>query len=107
MKLRETLRPYVQQEMQLVSKTGLPINRPLWFDFPEDSKTWDINSAYMFGSDYLVQPVTQQGARNATVYLPGTSSVTWTHYFSGKSYSGGNTVIVDAPLEEFPFFKRS
>ena len=61
---------------------------------------------YMFGEDMLVAPVTQMGARNRTLYLPGKGE-TWVHHFTGKSYSGGQQVTVDAPLDEFPLFKRA
>ena len=36
-------------QMANVSATGQPINRPLWWDFPEDHATWDIQTSFMFG----------------------------------------------------------
>ncbi len=73
----------------------------------------------MFGPDYLVAPVTDLGARNWSVYLPTSSSnstgtsgngdggiSSWTHVFSNQTYAGGQTVVVPAPLDEFPLFKR-
>lgn len=39
---RTRLQPYLQQELAKLASTGRPFNRPLNFDFPEDSKTWDL-----------------------------------------------------------------
>ncbi len=49
-----------------------------------------------------MSPVTDMGARNKTTYLP--AGATYRHYFSNKTYEGGQNVTVDAPLDEFPLF---
>eukprot|EP00041_Stephanoeca_diplocostata_P022397 m.534130 g.534130 ORF g.534130 m.534130 type:complete len:52 (+) comp22052_c0_seq36:2843-2998(+) len=40
--MRTSFEPYIMEQMALVSQTGLPINRPLWFDFPDDAASWGI-----------------------------------------------------------------
>lgn len=60
----------------------------------------------MFGDLYLVAPVMELGARQRSVYLPG-AGVQWSHAFTNRSYSGGKTYQIDAPLDStFPVFKR-
>jgi alpha-D-xyloside xylohydrolase len=56
---RTELKPYVEQALTRTSQTGFPINRPLFFDFPDDPNVWDIEDEYMFGTDVsgLVQHV--------------------------------------------------
>ena len=105
MALRETLRPYVLQELQETARSGLPLNRPLLFDYPADSKVWSVTDQLMFGRDYLAAPIYTQGAANRTVYFP-LNSGTWTHYFTNKTYAAGTTAVVGAPLDHFPLFKR-
>src|SRR5581483_912094 len=34
--LRERLRPYIREQMQLAHEKGIPPMRPLFFDFPKD-----------------------------------------------------------------------
>jgi alpha-glucosidase (family GH31 glycosyl hydrolase) len=46
MAVRESLHDYIMAAMDKVSQTGLPINRPLWFDFPADANTWEIKDEY-------------------------------------------------------------
>ena len=36
MNIREQLRPYVREQMQLAHEKGTPVMRPLFYDFPED-----------------------------------------------------------------------
>ena len=57
MELRETLRPYVRGLMKEAHEKGTPVMRPLFYDFPDDPKTWEIEDQYMFGSDILVAPI--------------------------------------------------
>ena len=41
-----------------IRKQGLALMRPLFVEFEEDLKTFDIQYQYMFGDDLLVAPVT-------------------------------------------------
>ncbi|XP_065192418.1 uncharacterized family 31 glucosidase ORF2-like [Sycon ciliatum] len=103
-KLRTSWRPYVMDAMQQVNKTGLPVQRPLWYDFPADMNTWTIEDQYMFGASLMAAPVYTYQARNRTVYFPTGSK--WQHYFTNVTYAGGSNETIAAPLENFPLFKR-
>jgi alpha-glucosidase (family GH31 glycosyl hydrolase) len=63
---RYTWHDYVMAQMAAVSQTGKPVNRPLWFDFPNDPLTWDVTTSYMFGDTMLVAPVTDAGVTEQT-----------------------------------------
>ena len=102
--LRESLRDYVGGLAQRAAAEGEPPMRPLLFDFPADAHAWRVDDQFMFGSEYLVAPVLKAGARNRSVYFP--QGAAWVHHFTGAVYEGGTLVVVPAPLEEFPLFKR-
>ena len=64
------------------SRTGLPIIRPMWYEYPQDELTYDLNHQFMFGPDILVSPkighpCVENAVAGATteieVYLPPTS----------------------------------
>lgn len=99
---RETLRPYVKEQMVQAHEKGTPVIRPLFYDNPEDEKCWDINDEYMFGPDILVAPVLYEGMREREVYLP--AGRTWREVQTGKIYEGGVTVTCNAPLSVIPVF---
>ena len=64
------------------SRTGLPIVRPMFYEFPQDEMTYDLNHQFMFGPDILVSPkIGNPNRENAIlgattqveVYLPNTA----------------------------------
>ena len=99
---RETLRPYVKEQMVKAHEKGTPVIRPLFYDNPDDAACWDVNDEYMFGPDILVAPVLYEGMRERSVYLP--AGRTWKEVQTGKVYEGGTTVSCDAPLSVIPVF---
>jgi alpha-D-xyloside xylohydrolase len=102
--LRERLRPYVEAQMHIAHEKGLPPMRPLFFDFPEDKKSAEIDDQFLFGPDILVAPILEEGARSRTVYLP--SGTTWTDAWSGEKLEGGRSFAVEAPLNRIPVYLR-
>ena len=102
--IREKLRPYIRKTMDECSADGTPVMRPLFFDFSADKKAWEIEDEYMFGSDLLIAPVMEQGARERTVYLP--EGDTWMDANTKTIYKGGQCVTVPAPIDIIPVFIR-
>ena len=102
--LRERLRPYIKDQMELIHTKGTPIMRPLFFDFREDSASWDVDDQYMFGPDIMVCPVMDAGVESRSVYLPAGAS--WTDAWTGKVYEGGQTIEAAAPIDVIPLFLK-
>lgn len=105
--LREKLRPYTRELFEQAHKSGTPLIRGLFFEFPHDEAAVDISDEYMFGPDLLVAPITEYALRERDVYLPGDNSTVWVDLHTGRSYAGGITVRVDAPLDVIPVFARN
>jgi len=102
--LRERIRPYIREQMQLTHEKGIPIMRPLFFDFREDKAAWDVDDQYMFGPNIMVAPVLEAGVESRKVYLPSDS--TWTDAWNGKIYEGGQTIDAAAPIDTIPLFLK-
>ncbi|HEV2342762.1 MAG TPA: glycoside hydrolase family 31 protein [Actinocrinis sp.] len=103
-RLRIRLKPYILGTMRETHDSGLTPMRPYFVEFPDDPKSWDVDTAYLFGRDLLVAPVLELGARTWDVYLPAGAS--WTDAWTGDEYAGGQRVTVDAPLDRIPLFLR-
>ncbi len=103
--IREKLRPYIREAMDECSRSGLPVMRPLFFDFSNDKTAWETEDQYMFGSDILVAPVLEEGARERSVYLP--AGAEWTDAYTKKKYSGGQRITVPAPIDVIPVFYKN
>ncbi len=102
--MRYRIRDYIREIMDESSESGSPVMRPVFYDFHNDSKAWNVEDEYMFGSDLLVAPVMEEGARERNVYLP--EGAKWTDAYTKKVYDGGQTVTVPAPLNVIPVFMR-
>ncbi len=102
--LRERIRPYLMAQFAEHARTGAPVMRPLFFDFPGDAACWDAADSYMLGPDLLVAPVVEPGARSRGVHLP--RGARWRCAWTGAEHDGGSTIEADAPLDRIPLFLR-
>ena len=50
----ERMKPYIARLMKEAHEKGTPVMRPLFYDFPEDPRSWDQEDEYLFGPDVLV-----------------------------------------------------
>ena len=101
--LRERLRPYITELMRCTHERGVPVMRPLFYDFPGDKKCWEIDSEYMFGPDILVAPILHENERSRAVYLP--AGTNWVNP-EGTAFKGGQEIVCDAPIDVIPVFAR-
>ncbi|MHC4387105.1 MAG: glycoside hydrolase family 31 protein, partial [Planctomycetota bacterium] len=106
LKLRYRLHPYYYSSAIEAHLTGRPILAPLVFDYQGDENTYDKDFHFMLGRQILVAPVMEKTDK-WNVYLP---KGRWIHYWTGKEYSGGQTVTVNAPLygkDGLPMFVKA
>ena len=101
--LRERLRPYIHDQMAIASKDGVPVMRPLLFDWPEDETCTSIGDEFLFGDDILFAPIVNQGETSRRVYLPAGE---WVFARDGKEYAGGQWITCTAELNEFIAFVK-
>ena len=101
--LRYELLPYIYNEMQQASVTGVPALRPLFLEYPQVENTATIEDEFLFGSDLLVAPVLWEGAETRHVYLPPGD---WYDYWTGKKYAGNTTIHVPVTIDSIPMYVR-
>ena len=101
--LRERLRPYIHDQMAIASKDGVPVMRPLIFDWPEDETCTSIGDEFLFGDDILFAPIVNRGETSRRVYLPAGE---WVFARDGKEYAGGQWITCTAELNEFIAFVK-
>jgi alpha-glucosidase (family GH31 glycosyl hydrolase) len=68
-KQHERLAPYIWDQVQRTLKTGDPIVRPLFFDFPKDQESYTVSDEWMLGPAVLAAPQLGDKATR-TVHLP-------------------------------------
>lgn len=95
-KIYAALFEYRKSLVAEAAETGLPVVRHPFIHYPADPQTWKIShQQFMLGPDFMIAPVTEPGADKVTLYLPAGE---WVHVWSGKTYSGGQSVTVPAPI---------
>ncbi len=100
---RYRLMPYVYTTAEEMSRTGVPMMRPLFMEFP-DADTLTSNSEFMLGRDLLVAPKLTEMLDAYEVKFP---RGTWYDYWTNEQLAGGETRKVDPPLEVLPVYVRA
>ncbi|HET8616681.1 MAG TPA: TIM-barrel domain-containing protein, partial [Actinomycetales bacterium] len=75
---------YRRQVMETASRTGLPVVRPFWIEFP-DARQSATSDEFFFGDSLLVVPVLHPAQRQVQAILPAGD---WVELFTGRTYSG-------------------
>ena len=104
-KLRYRLLPYTYSAAWGVTNRGEIVMQGLPFAYPKDTAARQVSDEFLFGDSLLVNPVTEPHAMTRTVVLPAADN--WVDFWSGKTYRGGQTITVDAPLDRIPILVKA
>ena len=100
--LHMSLFPYRYAAAQESARNGLPLMRALVLMHQDDRNAQEAGDEYYFGPDLLVAPVLSP-VYQRSVYLPEGN---WIDYWTGRCFTGRETIAVDAPLDHIPLFVR-
>ena len=106
--LRYALLPYIYTCSQVAHKTGLPLVRGTYLEYPAQEPAYIYQQQYLFGRDLLVAPITVAGngkPARKEIYLP--SGDDWFDFFTGDCYRGGQAIVHECPLDRMPLFARA
>ncbi|MBF0449503.1 MAG: cellulase family glycosylhydrolase [Candidatus Magnetomorum sp.] len=118
--------PYLKTYAKISAQEGLPIMRHMILLYPNDTiiqKGIPENEAfqkfsgeksgkrpynelfqYFLGNELLVAPIIDPEASSRPVYLP---EGTWFNIFTRRYYTGQQTIIASADLDEIPVFAKA
>lgn len=101
--LRNRLIPYITKQMDIASKEGIPVMRPMFLEYPEDEVCYKTGDQYMFGEDILFAPISKRGQMVRKVYLP---KGRWILTQNNLLFEGSQWVEVHADISEFIAFVK-
>jgi alpha-glucosidase len=101
---RYRILPYIYTGMEEASRTGVPLMRPMYMEFPSEAALATNGEEYMFGSGLLIAPKVWPFVGSYDVILPKGN---WFNYWTGEMVAGGQTLKVDPPLDTLPLYVRA
>ena len=84
-KLKCTMMPYIYSKAVYAHETGVPVMRPMVFEYMDDPACSYLDMQYMLGDNLLVAPVFNDKG-TVSYYLPNGK---WTHLLTDEKREGG------------------
>lgn len=89
--------PYLYTLFEEASRTGLPIMRPLWLEFPSDNQVANLATSFMLGSQLLVVPQLEAGKKKQKIQLPRAPLFDLS---TGDFHEAGGAIDVEFPEDD-------
>ena len=106
LELRYRLLPYIYSTAAEATRSGVPMMRPLVFDFAHDGRALEEAHSYMFGEALHVAPVLAPGVDTWPVYLPDAEGG-WLDVWTGEHRASGSLHDVPCPIDRLPLHARA
>lgn len=100
---RYRLLPYIYTSIEDASRTGIPLMRPLFLEFPDQANIALNDQEFMFGDDLLVAPKAWPFTDEYTVTFPAGE---WYDFWTGTKISA-HELKVNPSLETLPVYVRA
>jgi len=105
LRLRGRLVPYLYSLAAAAHRTGVPMVRALYLQWPRRGQAYRHPSQYTLGRDVLVAPVAEPGTSPTTdVWFPPGK---WVDWFTGERLRGPALEQLETPLDRMPVFVRA
>jgi alpha-glucosidase len=102
--LRYRLMPYLYTGIEEASRTGVPLMRPIFLEYPHASEFYNDNRDFLFGRDLFVAPVTTEMVDAENVLLPPGS---WYDFWTGAKHVNEEKIQLHPTLDEMPLYVRA
>ncbi|XP_044748469.1 myogenesis-regulating glycosidase isoform X2 [Coccinella septempunctata] len=102
--LHEKYSDVILEAMLNSTRTGAPVNPPIWWIDPTDPVAHKVDDEFLLGEKILIAPVLEKGAKSRDVYLP---KGIWRDGNNYTLYEGRRTLRrYAAPINILPYFIR-
>ena len=100
-KRRYAMLPYNYTLAYRQAAKGQPLVAPLYYYYPKDTTTTNIQNEFMWGENILVAPILEKGISKRSVYLPAGK---WYYFNEDQPIEGGVVTIASADIYQIPFY---
>ena len=102
--LRYELMPYLYTGIEESTRTGLPLMRPVFLEYPQASEFYGDNRDFLFGRDFFVAPVTTEMVDAEEISLPPGE---WYDFWTNAKLSSKEKFVLHSRLDEMPLYVRA
>jgi alpha-glucosidase len=102
--LRYRLMPYLYTAIEETARTGIPLMRPLFLEYPQATEFYGDDRDFLFGRDLFVAPVTTEMVDAEDVTLPPGD---WYDFWSGTKHEHSEKIQLRPLLQEMPLYVRA
>ena len=102
--LRYELMPYLYSGIEEASRTGIPLMRPVFLEYPQASDFYGDNRDFLFGRDFFVAPVTTEMVDAEEISLPPGE---WYDFWTNAKLSSKEKFSLRPRLDEMPLYVRA
>ncbi len=109
LRLRHRMIPYLYTMNHRCYAEDLPIVLPMYYEYPEENRAYEVPNQYYFGSDLLVMPITSKAIPKLNVakvkgFLP---EGRWYDIFTGFVYQGDRMLSLYRDVNSIPVLAKA
>ena len=102
--LRYRLLPYLYTAIEETTRTGIPLMRPLFLEYPQAEEFYGDDRDFLFGHDLFVAPVTTEMVDPEDISLPPGD---WYGFWTGVKHAHDEKIQLHPRLDEMPLYVRA
>ena len=103
--LRYQLLPYMYSTAWNITHNAGSFINPLFADFGNDKRTYNIDDEFLFGKSLLIAPVTEAQQKTKVVYLP--QGANWYDFWTNEVIEGGQEIERETPMNIIPLYVKA
>ena len=102
--LRYKLLPYIYTITEEETRTGVPLMRPVFLEYPRAEEFQGDDRDFFFGPDFFVAPVVSETTDPQKVTLP---SGEWYDFWTSERHINKEPIALHPKLDEVPLYVRA
>jgi len=102
--LRYKLLPYIYTLTEETTRTGIPLMRPIFLEYPQSPEFFSDDHDFLFGPDLFVSPVVTEKLDAHGIALPPGE---WYDFWSSEKHTGKDKIDLHPLLDEVPLYVRA
>ena len=96
--------PYIYTSIEEATRTGMPLMRPVFLEYPKAEEFYADDRDFLFGPDLYVAPVVSESTDAREVLLPPGE---WYDYWTLEKHTNKDPISLHPRIDEVPLYVRA